>query len=145
MQYSQAVQGTVGTPDIWSAIVLLQMIHAVHATEGGEDIRMGTHPTEGPTSRAVVGVDGLQLIRQFLRHTSEGATTQGFHHDILNAQFLTFIIEVLCISIRSSATTHRGMCPVEEVHLDLHEIPMVLIVVVEQPVEVTYITVIREP
>ena len=36
------------------------------------------------------------------------------------------------------------MAPVEEVHLYLHEVPVVLILTVEQPVEVAHVAVIGE-
>ena len=118
------------------------MIHAVHTTEHGEDIGVGAHPTEGPAGCTVVRMYGLHLVCQFRRHSAKGTTTQRLHHDTLDTQFLAFAIQVFCIGIRPSATTHRGVCPVEEVHLDLYEVPMIFIVVIQQPVKIAHITVI---
>ena len=72
--------------------ILFQVIHTVHAAEHGENVGMGSHPTESPASGAVIWAMGFQLIGQFLGHTSEGSTAQRFHDDVLNAEFLTFII-----------------------------------------------------
>ena len=44
----------------------------------------------------------------------------------------------------SSSSTYRGMSPVEIVHLYLHEVPVVFLLMVEQPVECTHITMIGE-
>ena len=120
------------------------MVHAVHATQDGEDVGVGAYPSEGPAGCAVVGSHGFHLTGEFLSHVTEGTSTQRFHHNALDTQFLAFAIEVFCIGIRPTATTHRGMTPVEEIHLYLYEVPVVFVVVVEQPVEVAHVTVIRE-
>ena len=72
--------------------ILNQMFHAVHATERGEDVGMGTYPAEGPASGTVVRATGFQLVSKFLSHIAEGTTTKGFHNDTLDIEFLTFII-----------------------------------------------------
>ena len=42
------------------------------------------------------------------------------------------------------ALTHRSMAPVQEVHLYLHEVPMIFVLMIQQPVEVAHIAMIRE-
>ena len=81
------------------------MLHTVHATQGSEDVGMRSYPTEGPTGRAVVRTTSLQLVGELLGHVSEGSTSQGFHHDTLDVEFLAFIIEVFGIGVLSPSVT----------------------------------------
>ena len=124
--------------------VLCQMVHAVHAAQHGQDVGERAHPAEGPSGGAVVGVDGTQLVAELLGHASKCSATQRLHDDALNARLLAFVIEILCVGIHPSTLLQRGMAPVEEVHLYLAEIPVVLLLMVEQPVEVAHVTVVRE-
>ena len=106
---------------------------------------MAAHPSEGPAGGAVLRTYGLELVCQFGSHAGEGSAAQGFHDDALDAQFLQFVVEVFGIGIATTPTSAvAGMTPVEEVHLNLHEVPVVLVVVVEQVVEHAHVAVVGE-
>ena len=105
---------------------------------------MRAHPAEGPTGCTVIGADGLQLVAELFGHLAKGTTTQRLHDDTLHTRLLTLVIQVLSIGILTPAIPHRRMSPVEEVHLNLNKIEMVLLLMVEQPVKRTYIAMIRE-
>ena len=72
--------------------VLHQMVHLVHAAQRGEDIRVGTNPSERPAGSTVVRTHGLQLVSEFLGHITEGSATQRLHYHTLNTEFLAFPI-----------------------------------------------------
>ena len=105
---------------------------------------MGAHPAEGPSCRAVVRMDSLQLVSQLAGHSSKGTSAQRFHDHTLHAHLLTFPVEVLRVSINATTTPHGCMTPVQEVHLDLHEVPFVFVLTVQQPVKVAHVAMIRE-
>ena len=120
------------------------MVHAVHAAEGGENVRVGAYPTEGPLGRTVVGTDCLELRGELRCHATKGSSAKGFHDDTLHAHLLTFIIKVFGIGIVTATLAQGGMTPVEEIHLYLDKVPVVLILTVEEPVEIVDIAMIGE-
>ena len=89
-------------------------------------------------------MNGFQLVGQFLCHAAKGSTSQRFHDDTLYARLLTFLIKILSIGIVAPAFLYGGMSPVKEVHLNLHEVPVILLLTVEQPVEVAHVAVVGE-
>ena len=125
-----------------SGHVLYQMVHAVHAAECRQHVRKRADPSESPFGGAVTRTLLLKFIFQFFADITQGSATQRLHDDTLDAELLTFIIEVLGVSVMLPART--GVSPVEEVHLNLNEVPMVFIVVVQEVVKSPYVTMIGE-
>ena len=103
---------------------------------------MRPYPSESPPCGAVIRAHGLELSHHLGINPRQRTTTQGFHHYALHAGFLTLVVEVFGIGIMASTATNGGVTPVEEVHLYLHKVPVVVILMVEQPVEGTHITMV---
>ena len=106
---------------------------------------MGTHPAEGPLGRQGIGTQGLQLLGILVGHLGQRTATQGLHHHDLDSRFLEFIVKVLGIGVLLPALlVERGMAPIEEIHLNLHEVPVILVVIVDKPVKHAHVAVIRK-
>ena len=75
---------------------------------------------------------------------SSGLTAQRFHDDALHAGFLAFGVEVFCVGVVAPSSPDGSVAPVEVVHLYLHEVPVVFLLTVEEPVEGAHVAVVGE-
>ena len=120
------------------------MLHLIHAAEHSEYARFATHPTERPACDGVIGTQFLEAVDMSLGHLAQCATTERLHDDGLDIVLCQLVVEVLGISVTPSFFSQRGMAPVEEVHLYLHEVPVILIIMLDEPVKDLDIAVIGE-
>ena len=121
------------------------MCHRRHAAQRSQDVRQRAHPAESPCGGRVLWAHSLQLIAELLRNLCQTASQQRFHHHRLYAGLLEFVVEILRVGVfLPTAIAQRGMSPVYVVQLNLHEIPVVFVVVVDEPVEDLHVSVIGE-
>ena len=120
--------------------VVLQVLHIGHTAENGQDAFGSACIAEGPGGNAPLGVVLLQLRHQVLGQLDQTATQQRFHDDGRNTAFLQLCIQVAGVGV--VLVDFVGIVPVEVVQLYLHEIPLVFIVVLQEPVEDSNVSVI---
>ena len=103
--------------------VVLQVLHVGHARQGAHHARETAHVAEGPGGDGALGLPRLELVAQLRGDLRQGAAAQRLHDHDGNLPFVQLGVEVVGAGVASA-----GMLPVHVVHLDLHEVPVVLLV-----------------
>ena len=100
--------------------VVLQVLHIGHAAEGCEHAFGCAGKAECPGGDATLGLALLQTGHDVVGHLGEASAEQRLHDDDGDAAVVEVVVEFLGGGI--------GELPVGIVHLNLHEVPMVLVV-----------------
>ena len=100
--------------------VVLQVLHVGHAAEGCEHAFGCAGKAECPGGDATLGLALLQTGHDVVGHLGEASAEQRLHDDDGDAAVVEVVVEFLGGGI--------GELPVGIVHLNLHEVPMVLVV-----------------
>ena len=112
------------------AQVVLQVFHIRHAAEHGEHGGFGADVAEGPRSHAVLRLALLEVRHDVVGHLRQTSAEQGLHDNDGDVPPHQFFVEVL-----AGASLVLLVVPVDVVGLNLHEVPVILVVVCEGPVE----------
>ena len=108
--------------------VVLEVLHVGHAAQGGKDARMGADEPECPGGDGCVRIALFELGCDVLRDIAEPAAKERFHDRDRQFQAVQLLVEVFCIDIAYAVC----VAPVHVVHFDLDEIPVVLLMGLEQ-------------
>ena len=127
----QGIEGTIG-PE-----VVLQVLHPGHPAQDGQHSRQAAGEAECPRGHAALRVTLLELGHDIVRHVGEAAAQERFHDNGRYPPFGQSIVKVLGIGV--AGIDLLGVLPVEIVELDLHEIPLVDIVPLQEPVETLHV------
>ena len=107
--------------------VVQERIHVGHAAQSAQDARVGAAEAESPGRDRLVGLALLHLLGDGIRDVGQTTAQQGFHDDDRDAALVQFFIEIGSIGISPAV----GMVPVDEVHCNLDEVPVVSPAVVQ--------------
>ena len=113
------------------------MLLIYHSAEDCQDSRVRSHEPERPRSKRCFRITLLQPVRDALRRIGQTATLKRLHDHNRDFPLVQLVVQVLGIDI----TLAVGVLPVEVVHLDLHEIPVVLVVQLQEFVELLLVSV----
>ena len=108
-----------------------------HSAENSKDPRVGTHEPERPGSQRGLRVPLLEPVHDASGRVRQAAALQRLHDHDRDLPPVQFIVQVLGVDIAHSV----GVLPVEVVHLDLNEVPVVLVVQLQKLVELLLIAV----
>ena len=118
------------------------MFGARHAGEDGHHLRMGAAEAERPLCERRLRVEGGEFLRERVVVAREAAAEQRLHDDDGDVELRERLVEVLGVEV---ARVHLlRVAPVDVVHLDLHEVPLVRAVALDAPLERLGVAVVGE-
>ena len=112
-----------------------------HSAQNRQDSRVGTHEPERPGSQRRIRVPLLEPVHDAFGRIGETASLKRLHNHNRDLPLVQFVVQVLGIDIALAV----GVLPVEVVHLDLDEVPVVLVVKFQKFIELLLITVEGKP
>ena len=118
------------------AKIVFEVLHIGHARKHGEDVRISAEEAESPGSGTVVWPALLEMCNHMVRQLRESSTKQWLHDDDRDIALGKLLIEIAAVARN----------PIDIVHLDLHEVPVILSFVVHlhHMVEHRVVAMIRE-
>ena len=122
--------------------VLLDVRCARHAGEDGEHVGERPAESEGPSGERGLGVAGRQFVRQRPVVSCEASAEKRLHHDDGDLAVRQRLVQILCVEV--AVVDLLGVAPIDVVHLDLAEVPFVLRVVLDAPLERLRVSVERK-
>ena len=114
------------------------MLHIGHAAQYGQHLLRCAGKTESPRSHTALRISLLQAGKDMLGNIRQASAQQRFHHHYRNVLAAHLLVQVVGIHV-----TSRCVLPVGIVQLNLHEVPVHLVVHGQCPVEFLFCTVER--
>ena len=122
--------------------VLHQLLLVGHAAQDRQHLRIRAAEAKRPRRYRSLGIHPLQLGRDGVIELSEPAAQKRLHYDRRDVPRRKRLVEILRVEV---SVVHRlRVKPVDIIHLNLAEIPMVLVVMLDAPLERLRVAVERE-
>ena len=99
------------------------MLHVGHARQGAHHAREAADVAERPGGDRALRLAGLELVGQLRGDLGQRAAAQRLHDHDGDLPLVQLLIEIV-----GAGVAPAGVLPVHIVHLDLHEVPVVLVV-----------------